>query len=51
MVKGVVGNTVSLEDVFRGIWWFLAMEILVLLILIMFPVISTILPDTMLGKG
>lgn len=51
VVKGVVGNTVSLEDVFRGIWWFLAMEILVLAILIMFPVISTILPDTMLGKG
>jgi TRAP-type C4-dicarboxylate transport system permease large subunit len=51
VVKGVVGNTVSLEDVFRGIWWFLAMEILTLVILIMFPVISTILPDTMLGKG
>jgi len=51
VVKGVVGNAVSLEDVFRGIWWFLAMEILVLVILIMFPVISTILPDTMLGKG
>lgn len=51
VVKGVVGNTVPLEDVFRGIWWFLAMEILTLLILIFFPVISTILPDTMLGKG
>jgi tripartite ATP-independent transporter DctM subunit len=51
VVKGVVGNTVSLEDVFRGIWWFLAMEILTLVILIALPIISTILPDTMLGKG
>ncbi len=51
VVKGVVGNTVSLEDVFRGIWWFLIMEIITLIILIFFPVISTILPDTMLGKG
>ncbi len=51
VVKGVVGNTVPLEEVFRGIWWFLAMEILTLIILIFFPVISTILPDTMLGKG
>ena len=51
VVKGVVGNSVPLEDVFRGIWWFLAMEILTLVILIMFPAISTILPDTMLGKG
>jgi C4-dicarboxylate transporter, DctM subunit len=51
VVKGVVGNSVPLEEVFRGIWWFLAMEILTLLILIFFPVISTILPDTMLGKG
>ena len=51
VVKGVVGNTVPLEEVFRGIWWFLFMEIITLLILIFFPVISTILPDTMLGKG
>jgi len=51
VVKGVVGNSVPLEDIFRGIWWFLAMEILTLVILIMFPAISTILPDTMLGKG
>lgn len=51
VVKGVVGNSVPLEDVFRGIWWFLAMELLTLGILIVFPDISTILPDTMLGKG
>lgn len=51
VVKGVVGNTVSLEEVFRGIWWFLLMEILALIILILFPSISLVLPDMMLGKG
>lgn len=51
VVKGVVGNTVPLEDVFRGISWFLAMEILTLIILILFPQISLILPELMLGSG
>jgi tripartite ATP-independent transporter DctM subunit len=51
VVKGVVGNTIPLEEVFRGIWWFLAMEILTLAILIFFPQISTVLPDIMLGRG
>ncbi|HEX2215745.1 MAG TPA: TRAP transporter large permease subunit [Xanthobacteraceae bacterium] len=51
VVKGVVGNTVALEDVFRGIWWFLLMEILTLLILIFFPQISLFLPEMMLGRG
>jgi TRAP-type C4-dicarboxylate transport system permease large subunit len=51
VVKGVVGNAVSLEDVFRGIWWFLIIEILTLIILILFPQISLILPNMMLGRG
>jgi len=51
VVKGVVGNSIPLEEVFRGIWWFLAMEIFTLFILIMFPTISLILPNIMLGKG
>jgi C4-dicarboxylate transporter, DctM subunit len=51
VVKGVVGNAVPLEDIFRGIWWFLAMEILTLIILIMVPEISLFLPNIMLGKG
>lgn len=51
VVKGVVGNSVPLEDVFRGIWWFLAMEFLTLAILFMFPSITLVLPNLMLGKG
>jgi tripartite ATP-independent transporter DctM subunit len=51
VVKGVVGKTIPLEEIFRGIWWFLIMELLTLLILIWFPEISLIVPNTMLGKG
>jgi TRAP-type C4-dicarboxylate transport system permease large subunit len=51
VVKGVVGKTIPLEEIFRGIWWFLIMELLTLLLLIWFPEISLILPNTMLGKG
>ncbi len=51
VVKGVVGNSISLEEVFRGIWWFLVMEILTLIILILFPSISLVLPNMMFGKG
>lgn len=51
VVKGVVGNSIPLEEVFRGIWWFLAMEIFTLIILMLFPSISLILPQIMLGKG
>lgn len=51
VVKAVVGDKVPLEDIFRGIWWFLLMEILTLIILFAFPQISLVLPDMMLGKG
>jgi len=51
VVKGVVGNTIPLEDIFRGIWWFLIMELLTLGILFAFPEISLVLPTMMLGKG
>jgi tripartite ATP-independent transporter DctM subunit len=51
VVKGVVGDAVPLEDIFRGIWWFLMMEIATLVILFMFPSISLVLPNLMLGRG
>jgi tripartite ATP-independent transporter DctM subunit len=51
VVKGVVGDAVPLEDIFRGIWWFLIMEIFTLAILFMFPSISLVLPNLMLGRG
>jgi tripartite ATP-independent transporter DctM subunit len=51
VVKGVAGDAVTLEEIFRGIAWFLVMEIITLGILFAFPEISLILPNTMLGKG
>lgn len=49
VIKGVVGNKIGLETIFRGVWWFVAMDILTLIVLIAFPQISLFLPDTMMG--
>ena len=50
VVKGVVGDAIPLEEIFRGIGWFLVMEFLTLLLLSFFPQISLFLPNLMLGK-
>ena len=50
VVKGVVGAAVPLEEVFRGIGWFLVMEVVALVLLIAFPQISLLIPNTMLGR-
>ncbi len=47
VIKGVVGASIPLEEIFRGIGWFLAMDVLTLAILIAFPQITLILPQTM----
>ncbi len=47
IIKGVVGDQVKLTDIFRGVMWFLVMDIVTLLILIFFPQITLWLPDTM----
>jgi tripartite ATP-independent transporter DctM subunit len=49
VIKGVVGDSVPLEIIFRGIAWFVAMDILTLAILIAFPQITLFLPTAMLG--
>ncbi|MBW1681424.1 MAG: TRAP transporter large permease [Deltaproteobacteria bacterium] len=49
VIKGVVGDSIPLEVIFRGIAWFVAMDILTLAILIAFPQITLILPNTMIG--
>jgi C4-dicarboxylate transporter DctM subunit len=49
VIKGVVGDTVPLETIFRGIGWFVAMDILTLAILIVFPQITLFLPNSMMG--
>ena len=49
VIKGVVGDTIPLETIFRGITWFVVMDILTLIILIAFPQITLFLPQTMFG--
>ena len=49
ILKGVVGDRIPLETIFRGIGWFLAMDILTLGVLIAFPAISLWLPGQLLN--
>ncbi len=48
IVKGVMGDEISLGQMYRGITWYVVLEIVTLAILIAFPAISLWLPDTML---
>ncbi len=47
VVKGVVGDEIPLSTIFRGIWWFVITEFVIVAILIAFPQISLWLPMTM----
>jgi TRAP-type C4-dicarboxylate transport system permease large subunit len=49
IVKGVMGNEISLVELYRGIWWYVALEIVTVAILMAFPAISLWLPNTMFG--
>ncbi len=45
ILKGVVGDAIPLETIFKGILWFLLMDVFTLAILIYFPEISLFLPN------
>lgn len=47
VVKGVVGKAVPLATIFRGVGWFLLAEVVIMVLLIGFPSISTYLPNMM----
>lgn len=49
VIAGIDRDT-PLSDVFRGALWFIAMEMVTVLILFFIPVITTWLPDTMMGR-
>ncbi|WP_136660632.1 TRAP transporter large permease [Nitratireductor sp. XY-223] len=49
ILKGVVGSEVPLEAIFKGILWFLVMDVFTLALLIAFPQISLWLPSMMFG--
>jgi len=44
VIKGIVGNLMSTETIFKGILWFLAADILCVVLLIAFPDITLYLP-------
>ena len=46
-LKGVVGKDMTLEEIFEGIWPFVICDIVVLILLILFPQISLFLPNLM----
>ena len=48
-VKSVASSDVSLEDIFSGMWPFLAMVVLCTALVIIFPQIATWLPSRMFG--
>ena len=47
IVKSVVGDEIPLGQIFRGVTWFLACEVVIVALLVLFPEISLILPELM----
>jgi tripartite ATP-independent transporter DctM subunit len=47
VIKSVVGNDISLETIFKGVFWFLMCEVAIMALLIGFPQISLYLPSQM----
>ena len=50
VIKGVVGNTVSLTSIFRGVLWFLVADVILVLLMVFFPEI-TLFPLRFLSGG
>ena len=46
VIKGVVSD-LSLDEIFRGIWYYLQMDLLTIAILVIFPQLSLWLPSKM----
>lgn len=49
VVKSVVGDRVSTSAIFRGIWWFLVIDFVVVGLMIAFPGLVTAIPDLVGG--
>ncbi len=49
VMKGAVGDQVSLGTIFKGTSWFLMAEVVIMALLLFFPIISTWLPSLMIG--
>jgi len=47
VIKGALGHAVTLQDIFKGIGWFIAMDVAALALLVLFPMLALFLPDLM----
>lgn len=47
VIKSVVGDSIGLETIFKGVLWFLFCDMIVVAALILFPEIATLLPNMM----
>ncbi len=47
VIKGALGELVTLQQIFRGIWWFIVMDIVALAVIVAFPQLSLWLPGFM----
>ena len=47
VIKGAVGNTVPIQEIFKGVGWFIIMDIVALLLIILIPALSLYLPSIM----
>lgn len=47
VIKSVVGDQVTLETIFKGVFWFIGCELVIVTLLISFPQISLYLPSLM----
>ncbi|WP_339114754.1 TRAP transporter large permease [Thioclava sp. GXIMD2076] len=45
MINGALNNQVTLPEIFKGVWWFIMMDICTLILLILFPALSLWLPS------
>ena len=47
VIKGALGNSVTLSEVFKGVTWFIVMDIVALLLIVLIPALSLYLPQKM----
>lgn len=51
VLKATIGNTVSLETIFRGIWWFFVMDLIVVALMVAYPEIALWLPNLLFDNA
>ncbi len=47
VIKGALGSTVSLQQIFKGVTWFIVMDVVALLMIVYIPQMSLFLPTVM----